>query len=166
MDAMNTDEHHPNEGYLMPNDVVFENPYILPEDGLSFLVTRVDEFVNGKWTNIIWEPEYEPFLFQIRSNVQFLVPHPVMIARTWHLDHSDEIWFESYVGGYPAQLSTCTERKVLIPFGTKRIKVEFADEGGDILFLQRYNTVVSNNSRTSVLSLDMPPPELMVFDDE
>jgi hypothetical protein len=165
MDAMNTDEHHPNEGYLMPNDVVFENPYILPEDGLSFLVTRVDEFVNGKWTNIIWEPEYEPFLFQIRSNVQFLVPHPVMIARTWHLDHSDEIWFESYVGGYPAQLSTCTERKVLIPFGTKR-KVEFADEGGDILFLQRYNTVVSNNSRTSVLSLDMPPPELMVFDDE
>lgn len=165
MDAINTDEHHPNEGYLMPNDVVFENPYILPEDGLSFLVTRVDEFVNGKWTNIIWEPEYEPFLFQIRSNVQFLVPHPVMIARTWHLDHSDEIWFESYVGGYPAQLSTCTERKVLIPFGTKR-KVEFADEGGDILFLQRYNTVVSNNSRTSVLSLDMPPPELMVFDDE
>ena len=165
MDAINTDEHHPNEGYLMPNDVVFENPYILPEDGLSFLVTRVDEFVNGKWTNIIWEPEYEPFLFQIRSNVQFLVPHPVMIARTWHLDHSDEIWFESYVGGYPAQLSTCTERKVLIPFGTKR-KVEFADEGGDILFLQRYNTVVSNNSRTSEISLDMPPPELMVFDDE
>jgi hypothetical protein len=154
MDAMNTDEHHPNEGYLMPNDVVFENPYILPEDGLSFLVTRVDEFVNGKWTNIIWEPEYEPFLFQIRSNVQFLVPHPVMIARTWHLDHSDEIWFESYVGGYPAQLSTCTERKVLIPFGTKR-KVEFADEGGDILFLQRYNTVVSNNSRTSEISLDI-----------
>ena len=91
MDAIDTDEHHPNEGYLMPNDVVFENPYILPEDGLSFLVTRVDEFVNGKWTNIIWEPEYEPFLFQIRSNVQFLVPHPVMIARTWHLDHSDEI---------------------------------------------------------------------------
>jgi hypothetical protein len=58
-------------------------------------------------------------------------------------------------GGYPAQLSTCTERKVLIPFGTKRIKVEFADEGGDILFLQRYNTVVSNNSRTSEISLDI-----------
>jgi hypothetical protein len=58
------------------------------------------------------------------------------------------------VGGYPAQLSTCTERKVLIPFGTKR-KVEFADEGGDILFLQRYNTVVSNNSRTSEISLDI-----------
>jgi hypothetical protein len=142
-----------------------ENPYILPEDGLSFLVTRVDEFVNGKWPKIIWESEYEPFLFQIRSNVQFLAPRPVMIVRTWHLDHSDEIWFESYVGGYPAQLSTCTERKVLIRFGTKR-KVEFADEGGDILFLQRYNAVVSNNSRTSVLSLDMPPPELMVFDDE
>ena len=58
------------------------------------------------------------------------------------------------MGGYPAQLSTCTERKVLIPFGTKR-KVEFADEGGDILFLQRYNTVVSNNSRTSEISLDI-----------
>jgi hypothetical protein len=57
-----------------------ENPYILPEDGLSFLVTRVDEFVNGKWPKIIWESEYEPFLFQIRSNVQFLAPRPVMIV--------------------------------------------------------------------------------------
>ena len=39
------------------------------------------------------------------------------------------------MGEYSAQLSTCTERKVLIPLGTRHIKVEFADEGGGILFL-------------------------------